>query len=171
MLNSVWLLESSCHGEERSPVLRLQNIPPAPAAELTSDKHRANSTIEATPPLAKAPVRLRLAQALGQAILADSMALRATQGMKTRTGDYQSDYQSAAGCHPARIRSSQYEVSTIAAKIAAPQHGSADKMSTNKLMALTIKPKENCRYDLVALGEIMLRFDPGDRRVRYRALL
>src|ERR1035441_9474126 len=32
-------------------------------------------------------------------------------------------------------------------------------------MPLTIKPKENCRYDLVALGEIMLRFDPGDRRV------
>ena len=32
-------------------------------------------------------------------------------------------------------------------------------------MALTIKPKEKCRYDLVALGEIMLRFDPGDRRV------
>src|SRR5271157_832607 len=32
-------------------------------------------------------------------------------------------------------------------------------------MSLTIKPKENCRYDLVALGEIMLRFDPRDRRV------
>ena len=32
-------------------------------------------------------------------------------------------------------------------------------------MALTIKSKEDCRYDLVALGEIMLRFDPGDRRV------
>ena len=32
-------------------------------------------------------------------------------------------------------------------------------------MPLTIKSKENSRYDLVALGEIMLRFDPGDRRV------
>ena len=32
-------------------------------------------------------------------------------------------------------------------------------------MALTIKPKENCRWDLVALGEVMLRLDPGDRRV------
>jgi 2-dehydro-3-deoxygluconokinase len=32
-------------------------------------------------------------------------------------------------------------------------------------MPLTIKPKESCRYDLVALGEIMLRFDPCDRRV------
>jgi len=32
-------------------------------------------------------------------------------------------------------------------------------------MPLTIKAKENCRYDLVALGEIMLRFDPRDRRV------
>ena len=32
-------------------------------------------------------------------------------------------------------------------------------------MPLTIKPKENCRWDLLALGEIMLRFDPRDRRV------
>ncbi|HEY6330861.1 MAG TPA: sugar kinase [Blastocatellia bacterium] len=30
---------------------------------------------------------------------------------------------------------------------------------------LAIKPKEGCRWDLVALGEVMLRFDPGDRRV------
>ena len=32
-------------------------------------------------------------------------------------------------------------------------------------MALTLKSKEQCRWDLVALGEVMLRFDPGDRRV------
>jgi len=32
-------------------------------------------------------------------------------------------------------------------------------------MPLSIKPKEKCRWDLVALGEIMLRFDPGDRRI------
>lgn len=32
-------------------------------------------------------------------------------------------------------------------------------------MALTIKPKKNCRWDIVSLGEIMLRFDPGDRRI------
>ena len=31
-------------------------------------------------------------------------------------------------------------------------------------MPLTIKPKESCRWDLVSLGEVMLRFDPGDRR-------
>jgi len=31
--------------------------------------------------------------------------------------------------------------------------------------SLTIKPKENCRWDLVSLGEVMLRFDPGDGRV------
>jgi 2-dehydro-3-deoxygluconokinase len=38
-------------------------------------------------------------------------------------------------------------------------------------MPLTIKPKESCRWDLVSLGEVMLRFDPGDRRpavCRYR---
>src|SRR6185437_2398710 len=32
-------------------------------------------------------------------------------------------------------------------------------------MSLTIKPKSECRWDLVSLGEVMLRFDPGDRRV------
>lgn len=30
---------------------------------------------------------------------------------------------------------------------------------------LAIKSKEECRWDLVSLGEVMLRFDPGDRRV------
>ena len=30
---------------------------------------------------------------------------------------------------------------------------------------LTIKPKAGCRWDLVSLGEVMLRFDPGDSRI------
>ena len=30
---------------------------------------------------------------------------------------------------------------------------------------MKIKAKEQCRWDLVSLGEVMLRFDPGDRRV------
>ena len=32
-------------------------------------------------------------------------------------------------------------------------------------MVPTIKPKEKCRWDLVSLGEVMVRFDPGDRRI------
>jgi 2-dehydro-3-deoxygluconokinase len=32
-------------------------------------------------------------------------------------------------------------------------------------MALTIKPKQGCRWDLLSLGEVMVRFDPGDRRI------
>src|ERR1700738_5353098 len=32
-------------------------------------------------------------------------------------------------------------------------------------MTLKIKPKEECRWDLVSLGEVMLRFDPGDGRI------
>lgn len=32
-------------------------------------------------------------------------------------------------------------------------------------MSLSIKSKESCRWDLVSLGEVMLRFDPGDRRI------
>ncbi len=32
-------------------------------------------------------------------------------------------------------------------------------------MALQIKQKQDCRWDLVSLGEVMLRLDPGDRRI------
>jgi 2-dehydro-3-deoxygluconokinase len=32
-------------------------------------------------------------------------------------------------------------------------------------MNLNPKPKKDCRWDLVSLGEVMLRLDPGDRRV------
>jgi 2-dehydro-3-deoxygluconokinase len=34
------------------------------------------------------------------------------------------------------------------------------------MAVLSIKPAESCAYDLVALGEIMLRLDPGEGRVR-----
>src|SRR4030088_2502116 len=32
-------------------------------------------------------------------------------------------------------------------------------------MGLTIKPKSKCKFDLVSLGEVMLRLDPRDTRV------
>src|SRR5215467_10976212 len=32
-------------------------------------------------------------------------------------------------------------------------------------MALQIKAKDKCRWDAVSLGEVMLRFDAGDRRI------
>ncbi len=31
---------------------------------------------------------------------------------------------------------------------------------------LPIRPREECRYDVVALGEVMLRLDPGEARIR-----
>jgi 2-dehydro-3-deoxygluconokinase len=30
---------------------------------------------------------------------------------------------------------------------------------------LDLKPKEDCRWDIVSLGEVMLRLDPGDGRI------
>jgi 2-dehydro-3-deoxygluconokinase len=33
------------------------------------------------------------------------------------------------------------------------------------LMPLAIKSKSACRWDMVALGEVMVRFDPGERRI------
>src|SRR5881394_1309136 len=32
-------------------------------------------------------------------------------------------------------------------------------------MPLSIRAKASCRFDLVALGEVMLRLDPGDARI------
>src|SRR5579859_7101714 len=34
-----------------------------------------------------------------------------------------------------------------------------------RMSAINIKAKSDCRYDLVSLGEVMLRLDPGDERV------
>src|SRR6202165_2106768 len=33
------------------------------------------------------------------------------------------------------------------------------------MTTLEIRPKSECRWDLVSLGEVMLRLDPGDGRV------
>ena len=33
-------------------------------------------------------------------------------------------------------------------------------------MNLSIRPKEECKYDAVSLGEVMLRLDPGEGRIR-----
>jgi len=34
------------------------------------------------------------------------------------------------------------------------------------MSALALRPAETCRYDVVALGEVMLRLDPGEGRIR-----
>ena len=33
-------------------------------------------------------------------------------------------------------------------------------------MSLSIRPQTDCKFDLVSLGEIMLRLDPGEGRIR-----
>ena len=33
------------------------------------------------------------------------------------------------------------------------------------MSVLALRPVDDCRFDLVALGEVMLRFDPGDHRI------
>ncbi|WP_156250195.1 sugar kinase [Pseudactinotalea terrae] len=33
-------------------------------------------------------------------------------------------------------------------------------------MSLSIRPAQECRYDIVSLGEVMLRLDPGEGRIR-----
>src|SRR2546430_1112329 len=34
------------------------------------------------------------------------------------------------------------------------------------MKTLTIKSPESCAYDLISLGEVMLRLDPGEGRIR-----
>ena len=38
--------------------------------------------------------------------------------------------------------------------------------ANQKNQTLAIRPADECRYDLVSLGEVMLRFDPGEGRIR-----
>src|ERR671921_940292 len=39
-------------------------------------------------------------------------------------------------------------------------------MTETTSSALTIRPAADCRYDAVSLGEVMLRLDPGEGRIR-----
>ena len=32
-------------------------------------------------------------------------------------------------------------------------------------MSITVRPKSECTYDILALGEVMIRLDPGDDRI------
>ena len=34
------------------------------------------------------------------------------------------------------------------------------------MTALALRPADECRYDVVSLGEVMLRLDPGEGRIR-----
>src|SRR6516225_3805785 len=43
--------------------------------------------------------------------------------------------------------------------------GSRRQRVQGERMALKIKPKKGCRWDLVSLGEVMVRFDPGEWRI------
>src|ERR1700738_939270 len=46
------------------------------------------------------------------------------------------------------------------------QPTSKRQLRKNKVTtALNLKPKENCRWDVVSLGEVMLRLDPGNGRI------
>ena len=34
------------------------------------------------------------------------------------------------------------------------------------MSSLELRPRESCRFDILSLGEIMLRLDPGEGRIR-----
>src|ERR1044071_2066096 len=38
--------------------------------------------------------------------------------------------------------------------------------TTKKFMAIQLRDKKTCKYDQISLGEVMLRLDPGEGRVR-----
>ena len=41
-----------------------------------------------------------------------------------------------------------------------------NNFNRSQIMAIKVKPASDCKYDLVSLGEVMLRLDPGDGRIR-----
>ena len=50
--------------------------------------------------------------------------------------------------------------------IGAPEgEGSAISVKHGPSAGLTLRAAQDCRLDLVALGEVMLRFDPGEGRI------
>ena len=51
-------------------------------------------------------------------------------------------------------------------EIARPHRGRCRARRGGRMTALAIRPAAECRYDLVSLGEIMLRLDPGEGRIR-----
>ena len=41
-----------------------------------------------------------------------------------------------------------------------------NEITYSAMATLSVKPAGSCKYDMIALGEIMLRFDPGEGRIR-----
>lgn len=48
----------------------------------------------------------------------------------------------------------------------APEPATLSKSRSTAMNALPLKPAESCRYDALSLGEVMLRLDPGEGRIR-----
>jgi len=44
--------------------------------------------------------------------------------------------------------------------------GGFEVLGTTPTMSLTLKPADQCQFDLLSLGEVMLRLDPGETRIR-----
>ena len=63
-------------------------------------------------------------------------------------------------CEPELLRDGRFDEVERRAREAVEHRGPGSGMSV-----LAIRPAEECRWDLVALGEVMLRFDPGDGRI------
>src|SRR5271167_4202561 len=59
--------------------------------------------------------------------------------------------------------------STTSPTKSAKCHGiplTSNPFKSNKIMAIQLRDKATCHYDQISLGEIMLRLDPGEGRVR-----
>ena len=62
---------------------------------------------------------------------------------------------------PSRIRDREFaSIAELAGEAVRIASGGA------VVSALAVRPAADCRYDLVALGEVMLRLDPGEGRIR-----
>ena len=45
-------------------------------------------------------------------------------------------------------------------------HEPGEDHKEGSVSSLELRPRESCRFDILSLGEIMLRFDPGEGRIR-----
>src|SRR6266404_1355923 len=70
--------------------------------------------------------------------------------------------QAMCRVRPVQVNRSFWERSFLAA----PHFIQVETYNPISMATLHIKPAASCKYDLIALGEIMLRLDPGEGRVR-----
>ena len=78
-------------------------------------------------------------------------------------------YLACPPCSPAAAPGSPTAQSIREARLRRDRRAAREQQRRSRMIQPSSSAREECRYDLVALGEVMLRLDPGDGRIATRA--